>query len=474
MSKINPRVRMIQNSVQANLLQRCNHIREELQQGVKKPYKEVIDICWGDAHSGGTKPLTFVRQVIAVCIYPELLQETTIAPDVKERARRLLRECPGGSVGSYAAAKGIPFVQDGVCEFISKRDGGVPSYPEDIFICSGSQNALMFVLKLLVHGKGLAQTGVLTPIPCYPTFVMGLTELGAAMVPYYLCEDDGWCLHVEELRRALATSRSHCNPRILYVINPGNPTGHVQSRESIEEVIRFAAEEELFIFADEVYQDMMYAEGSQFVSYKKVLFEMGPQYSNTVELASFHSVSKGIMGECGLRCGYVELVNLDPSVKQSVTSAFNTERNTAVIGQIALNIMVDPPKPGDPSYPTFSQEVKSIRDNLVHNVRQVQETVEALPGTSFQAGSGGIYAYLRLDLPQKALLQAKEEGTDPDLMYCSRLLEEEGVCLVVGKEHGQQEGTYHIRICIGTTSTRLKEVLRRLKSFHLRFLNEFS
>uniref|UniRef100_A0A8C9V6C9 alanine transaminase n=1 Tax=Scleropages formosus TaxID=113540 RepID=A0A8C9V6C9_SCLFO len=424
--------------------------------GVKKPYKEVIDICWGDAHSGGTKPLTFVRQVIAVCIYPELLQETTIAPDVKERARRLLRECPGGSVGKYCVCVSGT-MDSGQVPFISKRDGGVPISP----LHTGSP--VQFVLKLLVHGKGLAQTGVLTPIPCYPTFVMGLTELGAAMVPYYLCEDDGWCLHVEELRRALATSRSHCNPRILYVINPGNPTGHVQSRESIEEVIRFAAEEELFIFADEVYQDMMYAEGSQFVSYKKVLFEMGPQYSNTVELASFHSVSKGIMGECGLRCGYVELVNLDPSVKQSVTSAFNTERNTAVIGQIALNIMVDPPKPGDPSYPTFSQV-------SLH----VQETVEALPGTSFQAGSGGIYAYLRLDLPQKALLQAKEEGTDPDLMYCSRLLEEEGVCLVVGKEHGQQEGTYHIRICIGTTSTRLKEVLRRLKSFHLRFLNEFS
>eukprot|EP00061_Rhincodon_typus_P005341 g24726.t1 len=45
-----------------------------------------------------------------------------------------------------------------------------------------------------------------------------------------------------------------------------------------------------------VYQDNVYAEGCQFHSFKKVLFEMGPEYSNNVELASFHSISKGYMG----------------------------------------------------------------------------------------------------------------------------------------------------------------------------------
>lgn len=47
----------------------------------------------------------------------------------------------------------------------------------------------------------------------------------------------------------------------------------------------------------QVYQDNVYAEGCQFHSFKKVLFEMGPEYSNTVELASFHSTSKCYMGE---------------------------------------------------------------------------------------------------------------------------------------------------------------------------------
>ena len=47
-----------------------------------------------------------------------------------------------------------------------------------------------------------------------------------------------------------------------------------------------------------MYQDNVYAEGSQFHSFKKVLMEMGPPYATQQELASFHSVSKGYMGEC--------------------------------------------------------------------------------------------------------------------------------------------------------------------------------
>lgn len=46
----------------------------------------------------------------------------------------------------------------------------------------------------------------------------------------------------------------------------------------------------------QVYQDNVYKD-NKFHSFKKVLFEMGPEYSNTVELASFHSTSKCYMGE---------------------------------------------------------------------------------------------------------------------------------------------------------------------------------
>lgn len=47
----------------------------------------------------------------------------------------------------------------------------------------------------------------------------------------------------------------------------------------------------------QVYQDNVYSSDCQFHSFKKVLYEMGPEYFNNVELASFHSTSKGYTGE---------------------------------------------------------------------------------------------------------------------------------------------------------------------------------
>lgn len=70
----------------------------------------------------------------------------------------------------------------------------------------------------------------------------------------------------------------------------------------------------MLILADEVYQNNIYTE-VPFTSFRKVLAEMGEPYSNRVELVSLHSTSKGLTGECGLRGGYCETVNIDPFVQ---------------------------------------------------------------------------------------------------------------------------------------------------------------
>lgn len=54
------------------------------------------------------------------------------------------------------------------------------------------------------------------------------------------------------MKRALTESRKVCQPRAIVVINPGNPTGQVLTKENIQDIIKFALEEKLFIFADEV------------------------------------------------------------------------------------------------------------------------------------------------------------------------------------------------------------------------------
>ena len=79
------------------------------------------------------------------------------------------------------------------------------------------------------------------------------------------------------------------NRKAIVVINPGNPTGSVLTRENIVDIIKFAKENRLIIIADEVYQHNIWAEGAKFYSFKKVMNEIGVQ----TELASLMSASKG-------------------------------------------------------------------------------------------------------------------------------------------------------------------------------------
>lgn len=81
------------------------------------------------------------------------------------------------------------------------------------------------ILKLLVCGEGRDRTGVMISIPQYPLYSATLADLGAVQISYYLDEDKCWSLDVAELKRALNEARQHCNPRVLCIINPGNPTG---------------------------------------------------------------------------------------------------------------------------------------------------------------------------------------------------------------------------------------------------------
>ena len=114
-------------------------------------------------------------------------------------------------------------------------------------------------------------------------------------IGYFLNEEENWKLDISELKRSLEEAKKRCKPRVLCVINPGNPTGQVLSYQNIKEIIEFCMDEGLFLLADEVYQDNTYGT-ENFHSFKKVLRDMGSK-GDGFEMASFHSVSKGYMGE---------------------------------------------------------------------------------------------------------------------------------------------------------------------------------
>ena len=72
---------------------------------------------------------------------------------------------------------------------------------------------------------------------------------------YFLDEDNNWALDMNEIQKSYDQGIAEgAEPRAIVVINPGNPTGNVLSKKNLEDVIKFAHKNKLFLFADEVYQ----------------------------------------------------------------------------------------------------------------------------------------------------------------------------------------------------------------------------
>ncbi|KAJ8279916.1 hypothetical protein COCON_G00069820 [Conger conger] len=203
---MNPNVKKVEYAVRGPIVQRALQIEKELKAGVSKPFSEVIKANIGDAHAMGQRPITFLRQVMALCMYPELLNDNKFPEDAKNRARRILQSCGGGSIGAYSASQGLECVRTDVARYIERRDGGIASDPDNIYLSTGASDAIVTMLKLL-----------------YPLYSAALADLGAVQIGYFLNEERCWSLDLSELRRALSAARGHCQPRALCIINPGTP-----------------------------------------------------------------------------------------------------------------------------------------------------------------------------------------------------------------------------------------------------------
>lgn len=163
---------------------------------------------------------------------------------------------------------GIDSIRTHISEFIEKRDK-YPSDMQNIFIADGASDAIKNILRLFTSNDDV-QSGVMIPIPQYPIYSAALAKMNLFQIDYYLDEGNNWNLSLTELKRAIKEARKFCNPRAIVIINPGNPTGQVLTRNNIEMVVKFAYEENLVILADEVYQMNVYDPKSIFFSFKKV------------------------------------------------------------------------------------------------------------------------------------------------------------------------------------------------------------
>jgi len=244
------------------------------------------------------------------------------------------------------------------------------------------------------------------------------------------------------------------------------------NEKNVEDILKFAYEQNILLMADEVYQENVYGK-EKFVSFKKKLFEMPANIRSQVELISFHSTSKGLFGECGKRGGYLELTNIDPEVKSLLYKLQSVTLCPNITGQLTLDIMVAPPQPEDPSYELYKSESQAVYDSLKRRAALIVDKLNSLPEISCQRADGALYAFPKINLPDKAIQAAKKEGVEPDMFYCLRLLDETGLCVVPGSGFGQKEGQHHFRTTFLPSEEDLQDVLNSFEQFHKKFLQNY-
>mmetsp|Transcript_14532 Transcript_14532/g.24803 ORF Transcript_14532/g.24803 Transcript_14532/m.24803 type:complete len:305 (+) Transcript_14532:269-1183(+) len=289
--------------------------------------------------------MTFNREVISGLLHPPLTEMNVLSKDAVDRIKFISSKF-SAPMGAYSDSKGHSYVREKVADFIRKRDGDQFHVDaNNIYLTNGASEGVKLSFKLLIRDS---KDGIMVPIPQYPLYSALLTLEGGTMVKYFLDENQNWGINTRDIYERIKTAKDlGINLRAIVVINPGNPTGNVLSREDIEDIFKVAYEENLVVLADEVYQNNIYDEEKRpFISFRRVLHEMGEPYRDDIELVSMHSVSKGLMGECGLRGGYMEAHNFDLFTQDILFKLKSIDLCSNSVGQIATTLMVDPPREG--------------------------------------------------------------------------------------------------------------------------------
>jgi alanine transaminase len=281
------------------------------------------------------------------------------------------------------------------------RDG-FPAEAKDIYLSAGASSGVNTLLHIICASQN---TGVLVPIPQYPLYTASLAVLDAKCVPYYLDESKNWGTDLGAIKTAYKKALDEgIDVRAIVIINPGNPTGASLSEDDIKAVIEFAAQQKLVVMADEVYQTNVFI--GKFHSFKSVLRKMQksePGKYDNVELVSLHSVSKGMVGECGHRGGYFEVVGFDPEVVEQIYKFVSISLCAPVVAQCLVEMMVNPPKEGEPSYELYKQEWDAIFAGLQKRATALYDAFKEMEGVECQDPQVSSVSYLGLPFTNIAL-----------------------------------------------------------------------
>ena len=288
----------------------------------------------------------------------------------------------------------------------------------NIVITNGAMEALTASFLTLLEPND----EVIIPAPYFSAYADELAIAGAALVPVATKMEDGFRLHVEDLKKA-RTSKT----KAILLNSPNNPSGAVLTRENLEEIAAFAIDNDLWVISDECYEKFLY--DGEHVS----IASLPGMAERTVTV----SAASKTWSMTGWRIGWIVAPEaMRPYANkchQNLTTCANSFAQAGVVEAFAH---------ADDDVKAMVKEYRRRRDMVVSWLNKI-DGFEAI------SPAGAFYAFPRISLL----------GMD-GFKFCSWLLEEAGVSTVPGEVFGMPG---HIRLAYCRSYDYIEEGLKRIK-----------
>lgn len=332
----------------------------------------------------------------------------------------------------YAPSSGIKQAVDAIALEADKK--GIKNV-QDIFVTTGASEAIDICLTALVNDG----ENVLTPTPGYPLYTAIQSKLQMMENPYYLDESNGWQPDIDDIK-----SKINDKTRAIILINPNNPTGSNASSETLKQIIDLAAEHNLVIFADEIY-DKLLMDGKKHTSIAAL--------NSEVAMVTFGGLSKNYMVP-GFRIGW-GIVSGNKNILSDYIEAINKLLRARLSANHPEQFGIAPSLLGDQSHLDVAMtKLTKRRDMTV-------EMMNAIPGISCVEPEGSFYAFPKI------------ENISNDAHWVSELIKETGVVVVPGSGFGQVPGTSHFRIVFLPPENILDKAYKAIGEFHKKYVEKF-
>ena len=303
---------------------------------------------------------------------------------------------------------------------------------EDIYIGNGVSELIVMAMQALLNSGD----EVLIPAPDYPLWTAAVVLAGGT-ARYYVCdEQSGWLPDLDDIRAKVTA-----NTRAIVIINPNNPTGALYPDELLREIIEIARQHQLIIYADEVYDKVLY-DGATHTSIASladdVLFVTLNGLSKNYRAAGFRSGWAVVSGEKHHAHDYIAGLTMLASMRLCANVPAQFGIQTALGGYQSINDLVMP------------------TGRLVRQRDLAWKLLTDIPGITCFKPQAAMYLFPRLD--------PKMYPIDDDQQFVLDLLVAEKVLLVQGSGFNWPHPD-HVRIVFLPNSDDLTEAIGRIAHF---------